>query len=102
MADEIEAKVTTWKQTLIDKIDLRTAVALMVVQAFIIILVLSMFVKLPVDQATLAIISAMFGSLMTKFGTIVDYLFGSSDGSKDKDNTIKQAALSALPPNDGK
>lgn len=80
------------KTSFLDKLDLRTTVALIVVPSFIIVLILTMFIKLPVDNATLAIISAMFGSLMTKFGTIVDYLFGSSDGSKKKDDAIIEAA----------
>lgn len=50
-------------------------------------------VKLP-DWAV-AFISTVFGAMSAKVSTIVDFFFGSSKGSHDKDEAIGQAFAQA-------
>ncbi len=40
-----------------------------------------------VDQAALTVVNMLLGALVAKFTTIIDFFFGSSQGSKDKDDT---------------
>jgi hypothetical protein len=40
---------------------------------------------------SIALISTIYGAMSTKVSTIVDFLFGSSQGSKDKDDILKLA-----------
>jgi hypothetical protein len=39
-----------------------------------------------VDQSVLTVVNMLLGALVAKFTTIVDFFFGSSQGSKDKDD----------------
>lgn len=84
-----QTQIVNWpKVKLLDKLDFRTTVGLLIIFAFILILVLVVFVKLPTEQVSLAIVSTLLGQLSMKFGTVVDYTFGSSDGSKKKDDAL--------------
>jgi hypothetical protein len=62
-------------------------IAYTIVAAFVVALFLWMlFPPKAVDQVALAIINMLVGALITKFSTVVDFLFGSSQGNKEKDN----------------
>lgn len=45
--------------------------------------------SLEVDQWVVALVSSIWGGLSSKLNTIVDFLFGSSKGSQDKDYLSK-------------
>lgn len=43
-----------------------------------------------VDQTALTVVNMLLGALVAKFTTIVDFFFGSSQGSKDKDDATNK------------
>jgi hypothetical protein len=62
-------------------------VAYAIVTAFIASLFAWMFYPPKnVDQVALAIINMLVGALITKVSTVMDFLFGSSQGNKEKDS----------------
>src|ERR1700680_2582707 len=62
-------------------------IAYTIVGAFVVALFLWMlYPPKAVDQVALAIINMLVGALITKFSTVVDFLFGASQGNKEKDN----------------
>jgi len=62
-------------------------IAYTIVGAFVVALFLWMlYPPKAVDQVALAIINMLVGALITKFSTVVDFLFGSSQGNKEKDS----------------
>ena len=52
--------------------------------------------KIGLPDWGVALISTIYGAMSTKVSTIVDFFFGSSQGSHDKDNSL-QAAVSKIP-----
>lgn len=56
----------------------------------------ALFVYKPPDP-TNQTLTGMVSTVMTVFVMVCSYYFGSSPGSKDKDETIKQIALGAPP-----
>lgn len=93
---EIESKLANRKMTLEDKAKARTreteitkatgkrdyaliALAVVIVSGFFIGLVSLVFVELDKLSGTYELLYMMFGALITKFGTVIDYFFGSSD-----------------------
>lgn len=54
-----------------------------------------------VNPVALAIINMLIGALISKFSTVVDYCFGSSQGNKEKDNAqndvMRTLAASVVP-----
>lgn len=54
------------------------------------------------DPSVLTVITLVLGALLTKFGTVVDFCFGSSQGSKNKDeaqaSVVQQLTTAALAP----
>jgi hypothetical protein len=76
-------------------------IAYTIVAAFVIALFLWMlFPPKAVDQVALAIINMLVGALITKFSTVVDFLFGSSQGNKEKD-TVQNDVMRTLVANAG-
>ena len=93
---ETESKLQSKKMILDDKINARgrevevtkttgkrdyalIALAVVIVVGFFAGLVSLVFVTLDKGSGTYELLYMMFGALITKFGTVVDYFFGSSD-----------------------
>lgn len=93
---ETESKLQTKKMTLDDKSNARgrevevtkstgkrdyalISLAVVIVIGFFAGLVSLVFVTLDKGSGTYELLYMMFGALITKFGTVVDYFFGSSD-----------------------
>lgn len=69
----------TWTNT-------QQVIAFALVGSFIaVIFVWMLFPPRGVDQSVLTVVNMLIGALVAKFTTIVDFFFGSSQGSKDKD-----------------
>jgi uncharacterized protein YacL len=60
-----------------------------------------MFVFHPPD-ATNQILTSLISTVMTVFVMVFSFYFGSSSGSKDKDDTVKQIALGTTVPAEDK
>lgn len=60
-----------------------------------------LFALRPPD-ATNQILTSLISTVMTVFVMVFSYFFGSSSGSKEKDDTVKQIALGASPTVDEK
>ena len=60
----------------------RQAIAFLVIACAIILFVLLLLVHVPIGIKDPVMIA--FGVFMAKFQTVVDYFFGSSEGSKEK------------------
>jgi len=76
--------------------------AVVVVGAFIILVGIWMWRPPSGDQATMALVNALVMVVGSGFMTVLNYYFGSSSGSKDKDETISRMAQTPqqqLPPN---
>lgn len=56
----------------------------------------SLFTFKPPDPAN-QILTGLISTVMTVFVMVFSYYFGSSSGSKDKDDTVKQIALASSP-----
>lgn len=75
--------------------DTATVIAHIIVCALIAIVFVMIFYPPKADQAILAIINMLLGALVAKFGTVVDFFFGSNKASQAKDETI--AAIASAP-----
>ena len=65
----------------------RQAIAFSVIACAIILFVLLLIVEVP--QGIKDPLMIAFGVFMAKFQTVIDYFFGSSDGSKEKTKMLK-------------
>lgn len=70
-------------------ISLQGMIAFLVTVAFILIILVWMFFPPKGDAGSIAVLNTLVGSLAAAFGMVVSYFYGSSSGSKDKDDTIK-------------
>jgi hypothetical protein len=80
--------------------DTKGFIAIAVVCSFVsVVFVCMFFPPTGLDQASLTIVSILVTALTVKFGTVVDYNYGSSQGSKDRaevqDKVMTQLALGA-------
>lgn len=67
--------------------DTKGFIAIAVVGSFVVaVFIWMLFPPTKIDQAALTVVNMLLGALVAKFGTIVDFNFGSSQGSKDKDD----------------
>lgn len=73
------------------KIDFPAILAINIFITFAAVIIISGFVKLPIDPALIQVLTNIV-LLM------VGFYFGSSVGSKDANQTVKQVALSTMPP----
>ena len=81
---------------MLQKLDTATALALTVTGAFILVIFGWMFFPpKAADAGSLAVLNTLTGVLGTSFVSIMTFYFGSSKGSKDKDDTISQMAVTA-------
>ncbi len=71
---------------------INNALALLVTCAFIGLIYVWIFFPPKGDPAEYALLNILIGALGTQFVTIIQYHFGSSKGSEDKTDTIKQLA----------
>lgn len=82
---------TSWNDT-------QKILAFIVVCSFIIVLfILTLFPPKGMDQTMLTLVNVLLGALVAKFSSVVDYYFGSSRSSTNKDSMI--AALTTPPAN---
>lgn len=51
-----------------------------------VIFVWMIFPPKSIDQSVMTVVNMLLGALVAKFTTIIDFFFGSSQGSKDKDD----------------
>ena len=85
----MDTTTTSWADT-------QKLLAFIVVCAFIIFLFI--WTLLPpkgVDQSILTVVNVLLGALVAKFSSVVDYYFGSSRASANKDTTIAALATTA-------
>jgi hypothetical protein len=80
----------------LQKLDTATALALGITGAFILVIFGWMFFPpKAADAGSLAVLNTLTGVLGTAFVSIMTFYFGSSKGSKDKDDTISQMAVAS-------
>ena len=72
--------------------DTQKIIALVITVSFILIVILWLFFPPGGDPGAIAVLNTLVGTLGSGFGAIVMYFFGSSKGSTEKDNTIKEMA----------
>lgn len=81
---------------MLQKLDTATALALTITAAFILVIFGWMFFPpKAADAGSLAVLNTLTGVLGTAFVSIMTFYFGSSKGSKDKDDTISQMAVAS-------
>lgn len=84
---------------MLQKLDTATALAILVCISFVMVIFGWMFFPpRAADPASLAVLNTLTGVLGTAFVAVVQFFFGSSKGSKDKDDTISQMATNGTPP----
>lgn len=69
---------------------IQNCLAIMVTVGFFTIIVGWMYYPPKGDGASLAVLNTLTGMMGAAFLAIITYFFGSSSGSKDKDDTIRQ------------
>jgi uncharacterized membrane protein len=79
------------QMNVLSRTDLPTILALFIVGTFVICIITVFFVKLPSDQVTLGVVTTLLGVLVSNVNQIVSYYFGSSAGSKKKDDALADA-----------
>lgn len=90
---KVNSTTTSWNDT-------QKILAFIVVCSFIIVLfILTLFPPKGMDQTMLTLVNVLLGALVAKFSSVVDYYFGSSRSSTNKDSMI--AALATPPTNGG-
>lgn len=72
--------------------DLSAFIAIMVVLLVGIIVLALLLLPIKPSEAAGTLLTAIVGMLVAKLGTIIDFFFGSSKASKEKDETIKSLA----------
>lgn len=96
MADEPKPTPAPWYVP-----DTKGFLAVFIVGSFVLaIFSMIFFPPMSIPPEISAIINMLLGALVAKFGTVVDFNFGSSQGSKDKDdaqNKVVQNLATALP-----
>lgn len=70
--------------------DLQTTIACTLLFLFGAALYMLLFKPMPMTEAAGTLLTAMVGMLVAKIGTMVDFYFGSSTTSKQKDDTIQK------------
>lgn len=80
---------------LVERLERRTILAIMAMQAFIFVIFLVIFHTVPTESRD--ILNMLIGALIMLVKDAFSYDFGSTTSSVSKDDTIKQAALSAIP-----
>lgn len=71
---------------------LQGMIAFLVTVSFVAIILVWMFHPPKGDAGSIAVLNTLVGALAAAFGMVVSYFYGSSSGSKDKDDTIKSMA----------
>jgi hypothetical protein len=85
---------------MLQKLDTATTLAITITAAFILVIFGWMFFPpKAADAGSLAVLNTLTGVLGTAFVGVVQFFFGSSKGSKDKDDTISLMATGNPPPN---
>ncbi len=78
-----------------DRFTIQATVAFSVVASFILVILLWMFHPPTGAPETINVLTTLTGILGGAFTGIVGFFFGSSQGSKDKDDTISKIAAGA-------
>ena len=73
-------------------VTIQNALSLIVTCAFIGLIYVWIFFPPKGDPSAYALLNILIGALGTQFVTVMQYHFGSSKGSEDKTDTIKQLA----------
>ncbi len=71
---------------------IQNAVSIIVSLAFVSVILILLFFPPKGDPSSYAILNTLIGVLAAAFGTVVQFHLGSSKGSEDKTETIKQLA----------
>lgn len=75
------------------RFDTQSAIAFVIVAAFVaVVFVWLMIPPENIAERVMSVVTLIIGALIAKFGTVVDYYFGSNKDSKSKDETIKSMA----------
>lgn len=80
----------------VQRIERRTILAVLAMLSFIVVIAILIVHDIPKDNTNL--LYTLLGVLAMLVKDAFSYDFGSTTSSTNKDETIKQAALSALPP----
>lgn len=73
----------------------QNALSIIIVVAFIALIFVWIFYPPQGDSNTYSMLNILIGFLGAAFGTVVQYHLGSSKGSEDKTDTIKQLAVNS-------
>lgn len=87
-------EVTSWSDT-------QKLLAFVLVVAFIIVIILWMFLPPHTNDAATAVLNTLVGTLGSMAGMVVTFYFGSSRTSATKDQTIAALTASAPPSGNG-
>ncbi len=80
--------------------DRRTVLALAIVTGFFAVLLALLIVPLSSDEAIKSIVQLMIGALVGQLAQVYNFDFGSSSGSKAKDDALIDASKSPPPPSE--
>lgn len=72
--------------------DTQRLLAFIIITAFIIVIIIWLFHAPTGDAGSIAVLNMLMGSLASLAGMVATFYFGSSKGSKDKDDTISSIA----------
>lgn len=75
---------------------IQNTLSVIVTCAFIGLIYVWIFFPPKGDPAAYALLNILIGALGTQFVTVMQYHFGSSKGSEDKTDTIKQMAVNSV------
>jgi hypothetical protein len=75
--------------------DTQRILAFVIVAALIVVILIWIFHPPTGDAASNAVLNVLVGALVGMAGTVATFYFGSSKGSKDKDDTINTAVKTA-------
>lgn len=80
--------------------DAKSTIGVILAASLIILIVILICYPSQIDQhpAILAVLTGLVGGLSSNLTTVVQYFFGSSLGSKQKDDVIAQIATTNSPP----
>ena len=73
--------------------DTQKLLAFILVIAFIVVIIIWMFLPPKGDAGIMAVLNTLVGTLGGMTGTVVTFYFGSSQGSKSKDDALNSIAV---------
>lgn len=82
-----------------NRLDNQTFITTIIVLAFVLVIFVWMFFPPQhIDQTEMAVINILIGALVSNVNTVISFFFGSSKGSKDKDDALAKMSLTPREP----